>query len=247
MTKIKNSEIPPPPPQVAGGILNSETNPQAPIGALALRETGEAIKPEGPYTKRFETRFETVFKPLFKSEDDARRPIDDYYGMVSTVQSEPGAHEINDARYVNAKTKKEATSTLELVKGLDPKIVDLIPPGVSDEKAVDLIRTNAGIRLRFAEYLTRKLDAIIAKRWYQFPSRILQNSEKSPTPAIYGGRKYTSREYVVLLALSKLDGSFSSDLEELLPKDDHNGVAVLGQHRATADMLLGISNRPAPQ
>ena len=236
MTKIKNFEIPPSPPQVAGVILDSENKPQASIGALALRETGEAIKPEDPYTERFKT----VFNPLFKS--DARRPIDDYYGMVSTVQSEPGAHEINDARYVNAKTKKEATSTLELVKGLDPKIVDLIPPGVSDEKAVDLIRTNAGIRLRFAEYLTGKLDAIIAERWYQFPSRILQNSEKSPTPAIYGRRKYTSREYVVLLALSKLDGSFSSDLEELLPKDDHNGVAVLGQHRATADMLLGISN-----
>lgn len=137
-------------------------------------------------------------------------------------------------------SKRDSFSALLRAVGVDEKLDALVksltPEGIKLDGMVDLIRTDKTIRLRLAEYLSKKLDAVPLLR---LPERVATNSSGNlKNPNSPGYEKMTSREYATLLALAMIDGTFknaSAQYDKITTKD---GYVTTGQHRAAAQLIL---------
>lgn len=108
---------------------------------------------------------------------------------------------------------------------------------VPSKMASELLRTNNELRVELGAYFLDKLAAM-----HYLPERVMYNSSKNlknPNVGGYGDKRFTSREYAALLAVSMLDGTFKTESTKHDPiyKNRYSEV-VTGQHRYAAHMLL---------
>lgn len=203
----------------------------------------------------YSDRFKNIFKPI---KEPINSIIHDGYDYLFSDDQELKAEieirakeedKINKRReilnkYITQVSKEDAKSALEKVEKQDPRIASLISSIAKDKKditVVDLIRNDEEMRFAVATYLSDKLDRDISENPSKYPKRIVDNGQKSTNANIYEDNTFTSREYTVLLALSKIDGSFNTKLEDNLSQNDQNGIQLIGQHRYAANVLLGLN------
>jgi hypothetical protein len=101
--------------------------------------------------------------------------------------------------------------------------------------AVDTIRKNAELRYELGSYYLRdKLPQLIDK----LPRQVAANDQKRPKHMGYKDiPQLGSQEYVAMLALAMLDGTYAepgADTTELY----ESGDVKLGEHRAAANLLI---------
>ena len=104
---------------------------------------------------------------------------------------------------------------------------------IDSQQAMLEVRNNAKLRLELGEYFLNS-QAIYEDI---MPVRIEENKQKVPGVNGYSqlGR-LRSREYVALLTLARLDGTFDKDAsnsEQIILGQD--GIAIEGQHRFASD------------
>jgi hypothetical protein len=107
---------------------------------------------------------------------------------------------------------------------------------IDSQQAMLEVRNNAKLRLELGEYFLNS-QAIYEDI---MPVRIKENKQKVPGINGYSqlGR-LKSREYVALLTLARLDGTFDKDVsnsEQIILGQD--GIAIEGQHRFASDSIL---------
>ena len=105
---------------------------------------------------------------------------------------------------------------------------------------IDVLRINEAMRCAILEHLEKKLNNIHPNG---LPSRVSRNGYKSPNSKGYEHIKNLKcKEYVCMLALSMMDGSFNYSREENIPQSmDGGGKVAAGQHRYAAQLLLDTS------
>ena len=128
-----------------------------------------------------------------------------------------------------------------------PKSSEMVPafklkPGqklkdpLSSYRDIDELRTNEALRCAVLEHLQEKLEKV---HWSKLPERVMRNEQKVPNSKGYENIKdMKSREYVALLALSMMDGSFDYSKEENILNPTSDGKVIAGQHRWAAQELL---------
>lgn len=107
---------------------------------------------------------------------------------------------------------------------------------------VQVIREDQNLRTLISEYLFTKLQVMIT----DMPERVRKNTNKTPGyPGYEAFGPLTSEEYVILLALSMLDGTFNYDSEDAVNRTYSGPTYEVkhGQHRTAAELLLGITPR----
>jgi hypothetical protein len=107
---------------------------------------------------------------------------------------------------------------------------------LTPEDAMQLLRGDNSLRKEVGAYLLDKLKSHTSS----LPERVARNTQKNANmPGYEDIPSMSSHEYVALLALAKLDGSFNYEgyLQDSVQHDE-SGNVVLGQHRAAADMML---------
>lgn len=127
-------------------------------------------------------------------------------------------------------------------------IAKYLPNGerIQSKIAMATIRANPDIRLELAEEFLDRQSYMI-----KLPERIIKDSNKSPNVTGYDEiGQFSSREYVALLALAKLDGTYDAETESYdqikvdgkiaLPGQEikYGQNVEYGQHRAASDMVL---------
>jgi hypothetical protein len=107
---------------------------------------------------------------------------------------------------------------------------------LSPDNAMQLLREDSSLRKEIGSYLLDKLKSSTAL----LPERVARNAQKNANmPGYENIPNMSSHEYVALLALAKLDGTFSYEgyLQDAI-QHDASGNVTLGQHRAAADLIL---------
>ncbi len=220
--------------------LRRQEQLQAELDEDAVRNEVDAPYPQ---------RIEQLFSPVVKNEDkqsDAN-PYDAlvdpnalFNGSIegAAVRSSKERGNISDDSLETA--RNEYMSPL-LQGGKDPRIAAMIKrhaktETISPDDAMKLLREDSSLRKELGVYLLDKL----AVRSYVLPERVARNGQKSPNwPGYESIPNMRSQEYVALLAIAKLDGTFNYEgyLQDSVQTDD-SGNVVLGQHRAAADFIL---------
>lgn len=208
-------------------------------------------------------RLKSLFQPLLRSE-----PVEDpNYDILirAVVEDNPAVQEAANVyrqeldkaeplqreydKFVSEATIKLSAEYLKRALETDSQLAGLIGSlkadfGLNDPvSVVNAIRTNPDMRLAVGKYMLDKINLFAKKHPDDLPDRVRCNGEKAPKGLIaeYIKTRISSREYVALLCLAKLDGSFNG-----LMADDieigSDGNAIVGQHRIAADMIL---NEPA--
>lgn len=208
-------------------------------------------------------RLKSLFQPLSRPE-----PVEDpdYDILIrAVVEDDPKVQEAANAyrqeldkaeplqreydKFVSEATIKLSAEYLERALETDSQLAELIGSlkadfGLNDPvSVVNAIRTNPDMRLAVGKYMLDKINLFAEKHPDDLPDRVRCNGEKAPKGLIaeYIKTRISSREYVALLCLAKLDGSFNG-----LMADDieigSDGNVIVGQHRVAADMIL---NEPA--
>lgn len=220
--------------------LRRQDKLQAELGEDAVRN-----KVDAPYPQRIEQ----LFSPVVKIEDkqSEANPYDAlvdpnalFNGSVegAAVRSSKERGNISDDSLETA--RNEYMSPL-LQGGKDPGIAAMIKrhaksETISPDDAMKLLREDSSLRKELGVYLLDKL----AVSSYVLPERVARNGQKSPNwPGYESIPNMRSQEYVALLAIAKLDGTFNYEgyLQDSVQTDD-SGNVVLGQHRAAADFIL---------
>jgi len=219
---------------------------QAELGEDAVRNEVDAPYPQ---------RIEKLFSPVGKKED--KQPDANTYDALFDPSINTEDRNVDDARVPSPKgrgivtddslkvAQKDYMSPL-LQGGKDARIAAMIKrhaktETISPDDAMKLLREDSSLRKELGVYLLDKL----AVRSYVLPERVARNGQKSPNwPGYNDIPTMSSHEYVALLALAKLDGSFIYD-EKIKDPDQlsepHNVIlrnVELGQHRAAADFIL---------
>ena len=153
----------------------------------------------------------------------------------------------NEKKFVNDKTRHEASLKLKEVAGTDSVLAVILdeigckPEGDNILSVVDRIRTDKNVRYAVGSYLRKKLDGLIEKDYQSFGERVVNNEQKGANGFLAVRKHDKARDYATLLALAMIDGSWNSDQADNLVviKD---GRPFLGQHRQAAQSVL---NAPA--
>lgn len=207
-----------------------------------LKLTPDADEIISPPTPREEALFSPVVIPENEKDSD-ESDYDDYVlGLVEAKPVEAAAvrpsKEVKGREIVSAETKQVAERVLEAALRHDEKFRSIleraigeVPQDMSAETPVDRIRQDASVRLALGRYFLNKTHAMANS----LPDRVKRNTQKNPNYAGYGNFM-SSREYVALLCLSMIDGTFDTSREdEVVFK---NGQVELGQHREAARDVL---------
>jgi len=213
---------------------------QAELGEDAVRNEVDAPYPQ---------RIEQLFSPVVKNEDkqpDAN-PYDAlvdpnalFTGSIegAAVRSSKERGSISDDSLETARNEYMAPL---LQGGKDPQIAAIIKrhaktETISPEEAMKLLREDGSLRKELGVYLLDKL----AVHSHALPERVARNEQKSANwPGYESIPNMRSQEYVALLAIAKLDGTFNYEgyLQDSVQTDD-SGNVILGQHMAAADFAL---------
>jgi len=233
------------------GIINfnSHENKERRRQVQLQEDLGErAVEHEvdSPYAKRLEMLFAPVKidKPAVSV-----KPYDDLLDPNISIEN----NSIESAA-VRTPSKQRGRATEESLKiahdeymkplldgAKDVAIAEMIKRAahnmpLSPEDAMQLLREDSSLRKEIGVYLLDKLKTSTAI----LPERVARNAQKNANmPGYENIPNMSSHEYVALLALAKLDGTFSYGgyLEDAI-QHDVSGNVTLGQHRAAADMML---------
>ena len=223
--------------------FNQPINDEASVLAygLVLSPSNEvAINPPTDREKQLFSPIETM-----PTQDHSSEDYDDLFNPnIEPVMSVEGAGVRPKPRQVTAETEEEAVKTIELTISQDAFLGHILTDYVKRQNisAKDIpraLRMDLDLRLSVGTHLIDKISRLIA----ELPWRIQNNTQKNPNEGGYEELGYlTSREYTALLALSMLDGSFSSQREgsDTITYDPERGDG-LGQHRYAARKILHSS------
>ncbi len=202
-----------------------------------------------------------IFAPIVEPEQEPRSvddivgdilgDSDDYYSRLFTDTDEDfnknrsteSAAVSGDTgiRTVTDDSEQDAISALEHIQ--DFVIKDEVDHyareyGIKNAKEkVKLIRTNAELRYKLAKGLLRKLEGLVGGS--SLPERVGRVDEmKSPARQYGKNATLPSRDYVVALSLSMLDGTFDNTSTDTEPKNTPLSMRTHGQHRGVARALL---------
>jgi hypothetical protein len=204
------------------------------LSSPQLRELFEAKKrPE-----RGDIDYDKVFSGEAISVDEN----DNYVTSDEELQLEEAQRAYD--RYHTPDAREYSIAIVSNLKNVDHALASLLEglAGGRASDAVEHLGSNTESRLLVAALLREKLD-FLAENDPSMPPRVVNNSNgnrKRPNAAGYGKNTYSSRDYVVKLALDKLSGGFepNESNKDEIREDPHTGVVTLGQHRAAADRLV---------
>ena len=172
----------------------------------------------------FEYLFDPNYVPSNNVEDTAvRNPK----GLPVSEGSFNAAKGVID----NLVTNSSLMQIIDPERALDPRVI------------MNNIRSSHLTRCRLFEYLASGLDRLAIVNPGDLADRVLRNSGdnlKSPNylgGGYYGG-KMLSREYVVVLAIAMMDGSFDVGRQDKMVTHYRNGEGRNGMHRDSARTLL---------
>ncbi len=209
-----------------------------------------------------EGHYEKLFKPYEQNPDtDEKVPNEDDYSDLfrdNPNLDDPDKFEENsrlavqearidnkNKKFINEESKKDSIQVLERAVQVDVDLNQIIKEytqehNITDSgELVDAIRKNKELRLKIGKHAIQKLDTFTSLYLNEVPDRIKSNQTKNPDNGPWAGQNIKSRDYVALLYLSMLDGSFSREMEQ--DQIDYQGgnIPKTGQHRYMARMLLG--------
>lgn len=165
----------------------------------------------------------------------------DYHAKREAEKADP-----NNVMPVTEQTRKDAEATLRTV--LRSSHIDFASElnnygykgNLTDiPTLVDAIRTDNATRQAFGNVLMDRVESMAQREGY-LPERVERNTGKSPTKKLTNLNGTTSQEYVVLLGLAKLDGSFDKSQLRSTDVPDKYNMNAQGQHNGAADILLGM-------
>ena len=221
--------------------LRRQEQLQAEIGESAVQHEVDA-----PYAKRLEKLFAPV------KIEETLTPAISYDSLLdpnNDLQNRPveGAAIRNEGKQRGVVTEESLKVARDeymepLLKGSkDVRISEMIKAAAHNsplkpEDAMQLLREDSILRKEVGAYLLDKLKAHTSS----LPERVARNTQKNANmPGYEDIPSMSSHEYVALLALAKLDGSFNYEgyFQDSIQHDE-SGNVLLGQHRAAADMML---------
>lgn len=200
-----------------------------------------APKPEGPSEDEREAAIEKLKHPdidLFALDDEDAQALADEY--IRNKQTTSGKKEFR----VTDQTLGDAVRTMEQVKAHDHELRAILQnfqlAGESPEVIVAAIRQNADVRLALGQHYVDRVDQLANDE--DMPLRVRLNGQKKPDTGDYT-EPMTSREYVALLCLAQLDGTFDQAYADRLStdkieRDERTGQVTQGQHRYAASLAL---------
>lgn len=140
---------------------------------------------------------------------------------------------------------ESAKGVLGILSSSNPKVGEIVnPERIFDAtEMVDNLREDHLTRCRLFEYLRGKLDDLAESSPESLASRVFLNSAgnlKSPNfkQGYYGVEKMFSREYVLVLAIAMMDGTFNVDRQDGKITHYRDGKERSGMHRDAARVLL---------
>jgi len=194
-----------------------------------------------------------IFAPLLHNEVENNEGADNSSGYDKYFN--PGfdvaSLKVADAAVNGQDTGREVTeqSDLEAQNALRAVNDFVVKSGIEDvarkagvsigdtKKIVELIRTNTELRYNLASGLLRKLEGLVDSG--MLPERVGRKNEQKSPARLYGGlSQMSSRDYVVALALSMLDGTYNSNRADSEKLDVPLNKRRHGQHRGVARALL---------
>jgi hypothetical protein len=196
---------------------------------------------DSPYAKRLIE----LFKPRL-NDIESDKPGDEYDALFGADedlikwQSEKAMFK-SEQLVINSETLEAARIAYENCR---QSIKDIAYKTSKDKPLdsiaiVEEIRNNPHVRLALGEYFINELWNLKDK----LPDRVQRNTQKRPNHVGGYHWDYTSFEYVALLCLSMLDGTYDPAKESSDPVVENNGSVTLGQHRYSAKLLLGLENK----
>lgn len=221
---------------------------------FAVGAAREIEQPEPGELARYQKTFEPLIRPesevespgydhLFSDDPEIKAAADAYYAAQDEVRPKQERHD----KFVTPETRAGAAENLTQALVADKKMREIVA-SFADRidlrdplKVVDSLRTDPEIRLAVGVYLVGKVNRVAETQAERMPDRVLDNSRKAVSGlAAEKVSHLSSREYVALLCLARLDGSFNESRADAVEYDSR-GRAKLGQHRAVADIVLGES------
>lgn len=153
---------------------------------------------------------------------------------------------------INPELVELSENSIESARGVvgillsnDPKLGEIVNSEriFDTTEIVDNLREDHLTRCRLFEYLQGKLDDLAENSPESLASRVLLNSAgnlKSPNfkQGYYGVEKMFSREYVLVLAIAMMDGTFSADRQDGTTTHYRGDKERSGMHRDGAIALL---------
>lgn len=231
-------------PAVVGSLL---TPKEVDYTVLLVGNDDERIEP-----RQLTPRQRRLFAPRIEDEDQTPAHENDYLSLVLGTNDESSLTidaarrgKSMDGRWaVTEQSERAAISKLAMAASADYQVGGIVDAyrarhdNINFADVPEAIRTDDELRGQLAEHFLAKVDA----KADAMPDRVRYNDRlKRPTITGYEDFKdMTSREYAVLLALAKVDGTFKPNLEETDPVD-RTGIGdgvFRGQHRVAADILL---------
>lgn len=210
---------------------------------------------DDPELERFDKRVRELMRPLetdvdgmpFREDCTCAKSNFEYLFDPNYVPS----NNVEDAAVRNPKGLPVSEGSFNAAKGvIDNLVTNLSLMQIIDpERALDPrvimnnIRSSHLTRCRLFEYLASRLDRLAIVNPGDLADRVLRNSGdnlKSPNyleGGYYGG-KMLSREYVVVLAIAMMDGSFDVGRQDKMVTHYRNGEGRSGMHRDSARTLL---------
>jgi len=214
--------------------LRRQEQLQTEIGESAVQHEVDA-----PYAKRLEKLFAPVkIEESQISYDSLLDPNNDLQSLPIEGAAKRSKNERGSISEESLETAKNEYMGPLLQGDKDPKIAEIIKlhaktETMSPDDAMQLLREDSSLRKEVGAYLLAKLEANTAI----LPERVARNNQKKANKAGYESiPSMSSHEYVALLAIAKLDGSFNYEQDPI--QNDESGNVLLGQHRVAADMML---------
>lgn len=181
-------------------------------------------------------------------ENHARKQFEELFGSP-VVQPRDRFGNVKDR--VSEITSKMIEDSIRSLRAVgDPEVHKIIESTIaqqdlhSPEDVIKQIRENNAIRFELAKYFKQKVD----NDRDLMPDRIQRNGSKRPNHPGYSSDTIASDDYVALLAISMLDGTFNAEVSIKDKVQFNNGTNDTkingGQHRLAALRLLGLSNGP---
>lgn len=217
-------------------LLSTETAED--MGGVAVRSL--ETSPQDTYLAAREEHYRRLFAPVGVEVKPAEEVSYDHlfdpdYEAPKEVRW--AASRTKEGRgTVTAEGKEKAQQILGEASKIDHRLrvifEDALKRAGEDVDLTELVRTDPEVRLAIGKHIIEKIQRHIS----MMPERVVNDTEKNPNHSGYNAIK--SRDYVALLALAMLDGSFNHVRQEKIYDFDSRGVAVLGQHRYAAKYLL---------
>lgn len=210
---------------------------------------------DNPELERFDKRVRELMRPL-ETDVDGMPFREDYTCVKSNFEYlfDPNyvpSNNVEDAAVRNPKGLPVSEGSFNAAKGvIDNLVTNLSLMQIIDpERALDPrvimnnIRSSHLTRCRLFEYLASRLDRLAIVNPGDLADRVLRNSgDNLKSPNYLGGGYYEgkmrSREYVVVLAIAMMDGSFDVGRQDKMVTHYRSGEGRSGMHRDSARTLL---------